>query len=105
MDLAPLAPRPEYLPRPDPMPCPMRCFFCFCPLGGRRLLKFICLTAFTNQLCYVARNEARNPLILDDFEQVGNLRHHAAETRGIGTHNSPVERMETQALDDVLVLL
>src|SRR3954447_12313914 len=43
MDFAPLAPRPEYLPRPLPIPWPIRCRFCFCPFGGRRLLRFISL--------------------------------------------------------------
>src|SRR3954471_20333503 len=44
MDLAPLAPRPEYLPRPVPIPWPIRCRFCFWPFGGRRLLRFISCT-------------------------------------------------------------
>ena len=30
----PCAPRPEVLPRPEPMPWPTRCLRCFWPVGG-----------------------------------------------------------------------
>src|SRR5271169_2930263 len=72
-DLAPLAPRPEYFPRPVPMPWPTRCFLCFCPAGGFKWLRFIAFPFL--------------PLpSIDDREQMRDLLHHTPEGRGIGTH-------------------
>src|SRR5579883_1607058 len=84
MERAPLAPRPEYLPRPVPMPCPTRCLFCFCPWGGWRSLRFIWL-------------------ILDDGQKVRNLGHHAAELRRIGALDHAIHFLQAEGSHDGLL--
>src|ERR1700684_3432458 len=91
-DLAPLAQRPEFFPRPVPMPWPTRCFLCFCPAGGLNWLRFIAFP-FIYSAC-----------LLNDRQQMRNLLHHAPESRSIGTLHDPVHFLESQGAYDQLVL-
>src|SRR5215472_13137241 len=87
MDFCPLAPRPAYLPRPEPMPCPMRRFFLTCPAGGFKLLRLaICL-------------------FLDERQKVWNLLYHSAKRRSVRLLNHAVELLESERAHDHLVLL
>src|ERR1700737_546411 len=85
MERAPLAPRPEYLPRPEPMPWPTRFFECFCPAGGFRLLRFIEL--------------------VHQCKQMRDLFPHAAKTYRIRPLPHVIELLQAQRPDDNLVLL
>src|SRR5690242_5591117 len=95
IDFAPLAPRPEYLPRPVPMPWPMRRFVCFWPLGGRKLLRFISVQLSSGSPC----------LFFHDFEQVRHLRHHAAETRRIRTLDDTIYLLQAKRPHDIFMSL
>src|SRR5258708_37381932 len=85
MDRAPLAPRPENLPRREPIPCPTRCFLCFCPAGGFTSERFIALSLFHYR------------------QQMRDLRHDASERRRIGTYHKLVDLLQAQAADDSFV--
>src|SRR5271165_7065809 len=67
------------------MPCPTRCFFCFCPLGGRRSLRFMAL-------------------FLYDRQQMRHLGHHAAEVSVVRPLHHAVHFLETQRSHDDFVL-
>src|SRR5689334_8131603 len=84
MDLAPLAPRPENFPRPDPIPCPIRWFLCFWPLGGFSWLRFISL--------------------IYNLQEMRDLLHHAPKGRRIGTFHNAVHLLEPQRPNNNFVL-
>src|SRR3954447_23939302 len=104
MDLAPLAPRPEYLPRPEPIPCPIRCLFCFWPLGGRKSLRFIVFTCKSHAPAWVTYS-AFLFLFLYDRKQVGNLRHHTPKRGGIGPLHHSIDLVQSERFHNVLVFL
>src|SRR5271156_5787791 len=91
-DLAPLAPRPENFPRPEPIPCPTRCCLCFCPLGGLSWLRFI-------------RASFIRPSLFHYSQQVRNFLHHAAEGRGIRPLHHTIHFLQSQRSHNYLVLL
>src|SRR6185312_492818 len=79
----PLWPRVDVFPWPDPMPRPTRFLAWVAPLGFLIWLKFMAASLLA---------------VLDDADQVGNLRHHAAEARVIGADHHLIQLGQAQAL-------
>src|SRR5271157_1758900 len=95
----PLWPRVEVLPRPEPIPRPMRLRGLVCPAGGFNPLRFISLIS---PQC-AGGTASRGPL-LHHFQQVRHLLDHAAELLRVRPLHHLVEFAQTQPSYHPLVM-
>src|SRR5579862_1124 len=85
----PLCPRADVLPIPEPMPRPTRFLFSAAFFGALTFERFMTLPY--------------DPLLLNDFDQMGDLRDHAANRGVIGTLNHLIQPGEPQTFDYALL--
>src|SRR5215471_769174 len=92
-DFAPLWPRVAVLPWPDPCPRPMRFFACVAPLGGRKLLKFIVVSAWSYR-----------PGLLH-LDEVADFVDHPARRGGVRQFHRVMQAAQAEALHHQLLFL
>src|SRR5690349_13097265 len=112
MARAPLWPRVDVLPRPEPMPRPIRFFRCFWPSGGVRELRFMTISFASCRLLIdgvsgpgsVEKQHAAMSHLVDQREQVRQLLHKAPERGRIRPLDHLIHFPEAKTAHDGLML-
>src|SRR6478735_4572885 len=93
----PLPPRPAVLPLPEPMPRPTRMRFLREPALSAISLSFIVRFLLSFRRPCVPRPDDVNLFLVDDADEMLNLRDHAANRRGVLQLGNPADLVEFQA--------